>query len=55
MDFSLIILAVIAIFILMNVGKLLSGFIKLVVRVIIVGAALYVGYLIYIGELQFRI
>lgn len=55
MDFSLIILAIVAVIALVNIGKLLSGFIKLVVRVIIVGAALYVGYLIYIGELQFTI
>ncbi len=55
MDFSLIILAVLAIIIIMSLGKILSGIIKLAVRLIIAGAALYVGYMIYTGQLQFTL
>jgi hypothetical protein len=55
MDFSLIVLAIVAIVVILNLGKILSGIIKLVVRLLIAGAALYVGYLIYIGQLQFSI
>jgi|GEM_PF-6475760 len=53
MDFlSLIVLAVVAIIVISNLGKIVSGMIKLFIRLIIAGGALYVGYHIYTGQWQ---
>ena len=54
MDFlSLVVLAVLAVLVMVNLGKILTGIIKLAVRLFIAGGALYLGYLIYTGQLQF--
>lgn len=56
MDFiSLIFLAAVAIVVIMNLGKIVSGMIKLFIRLIIAGGAFYIGYMIYTQQWQFTL